>query len=169
MKFLIYPIVIGALFISSCGYSLVGRGNNLPTYIKTVSIPIFKNSTDDPDLDNIITAAIRDAFIFDGRLKLETVGDADSTLEGTIVTQRLEPVSFDESGAVTLYNVTISAKLVYTDNKTGKKLLNQVLSGKWPYEVDSSITNSESLRLDAFKTVSEKMGETAVSFVIEAF
>ena len=53
-----------------CGYHLVGTGKNLPTHLRTISIPVFKNTSTQPEIHRELTSAILQSFISDGRLKV---------------------------------------------------------------------------------------------------
>jgi TonB family protein len=75
--------VVLACLIGGCGYS-VGLGGNLPSHIKTVAVPIFVNGTQQPAVEGVITAAVINAFVTSGRLKVVSVREADSILEGTV-------------------------------------------------------------------------------------
>ena len=70
-----------AALVSGCGYT-IGLGGNLPSHIKTVAVPIFVNGTQQPAVENFITAAVVNAFVTSGRLKVVPVSQADSILEG---------------------------------------------------------------------------------------
>lgn len=72
-------LVLVAYLSTACGYSFHG---NLPSHIKTVAVPIFKNQSDVPGLENAITSAVISAFSSGGRLRVVPVDQADSVLEG---------------------------------------------------------------------------------------
>ena len=38
-------ILAAALASNGCGYALAGRGNFLPSYIRTIGVPAFENHT----------------------------------------------------------------------------------------------------------------------------
>ena len=68
-----------AATVGGCGYSLKG---NLPDHLKTVSVPLFKNRTTEAGVENTITAAVVNAFTSSGRLRVVSLGEADSVLDG---------------------------------------------------------------------------------------
>jgi hypothetical protein len=73
MKFfrgVLYVLIYGFLF-SGCGYHLVGYGSALPQHIRTISIPVFKNISPEPNIHRDATDVIRQAFIRDEYLAQE--------------------------------------------------------------------------------------------------
>ena len=68
---------ISCFLFSGCGYHLVGTGSSLPSHLKTISIPVFKNTSSQPEIHRELTSAVLEAFISDGRLKVAKKGNAD--------------------------------------------------------------------------------------------
>src|SRR5213594_4403931 len=87
-------VLVLGLFTGGCGYTV---GGNLPPHVKTVAVPIFKNLTQQPAIENVITAAVVNAFANGGRLKVVPVAQADSILEGEIVGYTVDSIAFNSS------------------------------------------------------------------------
>src|SRR5712692_11412745 len=87
-------LLLLAVVGGGCGYTL---GGNLPPHVKTVAVPIFKNLTQQPAIENVITAAVVNAFANGGRLKVVPVEQADSVLEGEIVGYNVDSIAFNSS------------------------------------------------------------------------
>lgn len=166
-RLLICVLLIVPVAVSSCGYALVGRGSSLPPGIKSVEIPQFKNLTNEPDIDTIITRAVIDGFIKDGRLEVKS--KADSALKGKILGYELRPVAYDDENNATEYVVSLTLKIVHTEKGTQKVLAKQTFNTEWRYQVDQSIFVAESLRLDAVKEAAERASDSIISIVIESF
>ena len=96
MKFLRGALcfLVGILVSSSCGYHLAGYGSTLPSHIRAISIPVFKNSSSEPNIQRDATDAIRRAFISDGRLTVTDTSKADLLMRGTLTNYQLRGVSF---------------------------------------------------------------------------
>ena len=72
-------IALAALLLSSCGYSLVGRGNMLDPSIHTIEVPAFVNKTTRVELEQRVTQSVADEFVSRGRLRLvKTPAEADA-------------------------------------------------------------------------------------------
>lgn len=156
-------------YISGCGYALVGRGSALPPGVKSVSIPTFQNKSGEPELDIIVTSAVRDAFTVDGRLVVDDSGRADSTLTGVIESYSLQPVAFKSNGVASEYNVTLGVAITHKSARPEKILIKQRVSVDWRYVAQGTIATSEGQRLLATKEAAKKAAEALLSLVIEAF
>ena len=82
-------LAAAALAVSSCGYTLAGRGGTLPEHIRIIGIPQFVNRTTWPEIDRIVTERVSEEFRGRGRYRVlpDTTG-VDAVLTGTIVSAR---------------------------------------------------------------------------------
>src|SRR6266508_4569482 len=83
-----------SVLAGGCGYSL---GGNLPPHIKTVAVPIFRNLTQQPAIENVVTSGVVNTFASGGRLKVVPAERADSLLEGEITGYNIAAIAFDAS------------------------------------------------------------------------
>ena len=161
-------LLFGLALLSACGYNLVGRGTFLPKEIKTISIPIFQNTTPEPNLENDVSNQIRQKFITDGRLKV--VEDSGQLLlTGKIISYNLQPVAYDANNNVSEYLILMDFHVVLTNRAKNEQMLDQTFNTKWHYKVSTEITDSESQRRDAIREASIDAAERMVSLVIEGF
>ena len=86
----VFYILIFVLPISSCGYHLAGYGSALPPHLRTIAIPVFKNSSSEPNIHRDATDEVRRAFITDGRLTVVGTRKADMILRGTLTNYTFE-------------------------------------------------------------------------------
>ena len=112
---------LGGLLHAGCGYSLAGRGNFLPSYIRVIGIPQFANNTTVFDLERTITERVRAEFIGRGRYQVvpDTEG-VDAVLTGTIASVTLEPSGFNQNNQATRYLLRMTLKLEFRDMTAGK-------------------------------------------------
>lgn len=90
--------IIGLILLSamsSCGYHFSGTGAIVPEGVKTISIPVFFNATNEPYVDVEVTRAVVEEFLTDGRLKVASLEEADLALRGRIVQYEVIPVSYN--------------------------------------------------------------------------
>ena len=113
-------VLAGAL--EGCGYSFRG---NLPSHIQTVAVPVFTNKTQEPAVENAITAAVVDAFVSGGRLRVVPLGQADSVLEGEITGYALQPLAFDRQINVQEYRLVVTLNIQFRDARRGGMLWRQ--------------------------------------------
>jgi hypothetical protein len=55
-------VLSGSAALSGCAYALSGRGNTLPADVRRIGIPQFQNLSNIPELDQLITDAVRLEF-----------------------------------------------------------------------------------------------------------
>jgi len=115
-------LAVLALALGGCGYSFRG---NLPPHIRTVAVPVFVNRTQEPALENTVTAAVVDAFVSSGRLRVVPLGQADSVLEGEIIGYSLVPLAFDRNVNIQEYRLLLTLNLKFRDARQGGMLWHQ--------------------------------------------
>jgi outer membrane lipopolysaccharide assembly protein LptE/RlpB len=164
---LVVAMVLGLL---GCGYHLIGTGaSSLPTHLKTLSISTFVNNTQEPEIEREITAAVRELFIRDGRLKIVSSQATDSDLKGEIRNYYLKPISFDTQDRVKEYRVLIDVEIVFKDLVKEKVLLKQGLTADDTYTVSAAIAGREATLRNTRKKAFEEFAERIRSLVFEGF
>jgi len=161
---------------AGCGYTLAGRGNFLPSYIRVIGIPVFGNNTSVYDLEQAITQRVRTEFIGRGRFQVVPVTEgADAVLVGTITGVGLEPSGFNENNQATRYLFRMTLKLEFRDVKANK-IIWENPSQQIDEEYDLT-TGTNALDPSAFlgqdrtalDRVAENVSRRTVSAILEAF
>lgn len=170
-------LVSGAASVHlGCGYTLAGRGNFLPSYIRVIGIPMFGNNTSVYDLEQAITQRVRTEFIGRGRYQVVPVTEgADAVLNGTITGVGLEPSGFNENNQATRYIFRMTLRLEFRDVKANKVIWENP-SQQIDEEYDLT-TGTNALDPSAFlgqdRTTLDRVAETVsrrtVSAILEAF
>jgi hypothetical protein len=103
-----------AAAVISCGpYTF---NPNVPGYIKSVAIPLFKNPrTFKYGAERVLTDAVIDEFVADGTLDVAGEDVADSKLQVEIVNYKKEALSYDVQEVVKEYNLAIVVSGTFTD------------------------------------------------------
>jgi hypothetical protein len=167
-------LLLGSL--TSCGYTLAGRGSSLPATVKVIGIPLFVNSTPIFDLEQILTQRVRLEFI--GRGKYQVVPDAtgtDAVLTGEITSVQLQPTAFNAQQQASRYAITVVIKVKLEDLKQSKTLYeNPGLSFRDEYEVTTAgnsgdVTAFLGQNKDALDRLSTDFARSVVSTILEAF
>ena len=162
-------VLILFLFCSNCGYRLVGYGTALPAHIHTIAIPVFKNTSPEPNIHRDATDAIRRAFISDGRLKVVGTSKADLLMRGTLTDYQLRAVSFSAEDTVEEYIVRLGVQVESYDQVKKKIFFRQKFTTQWDYRTTSSVVDSESARFTALKEAYDDLAGRLVSTTIEQF
>jgi len=142
-----------ALFVSACGYQMVGKETHVPPGLRSVAIPTFKNLTYEPGIEVPFTQAFLNEFILDRRVRVVDRAQADSILEGAILGFNIYSVAYDLSGHVAQYQTTIILNLTLKDS-TGKVLWEQkgFSETEW-FRTSSNILTSESNKAAAIQQI----------------
>jgi lipopolysaccharide assembly LptE-like protein len=167
-----------ALLLTGCGYSLVGRGVAVDPTIKRVGVPVFKDDTGRPGLDQKVTQKVVEELLKRG--KYDVVPDAtgvDAIVEGEILSYRAVPIGFSQqgTGAATStqagrYSVILVARVKY--RKIG------ATQSIWENDAvtvrdESDVGDSSATFFDKEDQVVERLSiafaRTLVSTMLEAF
>jgi hypothetical protein len=164
---------------SGCGYALAGHGAYLPSYIKTIGIPAFTNTTTVFNVETLLTEKVRREFIGRGKYTvLPQNTDVDALLTGTISSIALVPVSFAQTQLASRYTITLTASLQLRDTR-GNALLweNQSLVFRQDYDAPSAASGTDitdpnaffGQDLNALDRLGDEFARTVVSAILEAF
>jgi len=136
-----------------CGYQMVGKETHVPPGLNSLAIPTFKNQTFEPGIEVPFTQGFLKEFIRDRRVNVVERTGADSVLEGVIKAYTINSVSYDKSGLVLEYEVSVFLDL------TLKKRTGEVLWGEknfyetqW-FRASSDILTNEANKAAAFQQI----------------
>jgi outer membrane lipopolysaccharide assembly protein LptE/RlpB len=161
-----------ALFLTGCGYALVGTGNSLDPKIRTIEVPAFVNKTTRVELEQRVTQAVADEFVSRGRLKLVTnPTDADAILKGSIDSFGINPIAFNPQGRATQYQLSITANIELVDHRNDDKVIwkNDQYRFTENYQVDITSGDSFDQESRAIREIAERFAESLVTNLIEGF
>ena len=154
---------------SSCGYHLSGYGSSLPPNIRTISIPVFKNSSSEPNIQKDVTDSVRRAFTSDGRLKVADAKKADLIMRGTLTDYQLRAVAFNSEDSVEEYIVRIGVQIIAYNRVKRKIIFEQKFTTQWNYRATSSVVESGLEKLRALREAYDDLADRLVSITIEQF
>jgi len=167
----------GALFgvfllvLSGCGYALVGRASNLPADIKNVYIRPLENRTPRSQVEQALTRAIAEEMV--QRQRFAVLGGpegADAELSGAVVAYGATPVTFDESGRATEYEISLTAQIAFKRIGQDQPIWsNDRYSFRETYPIEATNENYVDLEDDAIERAAERFAETMVSDLLEGF
>ena len=160
---------ISCFLFSGCGYHLVGTGSSLPSHLKTISIPVFKNTSSQPEIHRELTSAVLESFISDGRLKVAKKGNADLIMDATLVFYQKRNVSFGSQDLVSNIIVEVEIDLTITDQIKNKIFMKEKFKTQWDYKSTSDIAATERARLKALDLGFQDLGRRLVSLLVDQF
>lgn len=173
--------LLGALSAAAvsvgCGYTLAGRGNFLPSYIRIIGVPLFTNTTSVYDLEQLFTQRVRSELLGRGRYEvLPTTDGADAVLTGAITGVSLSPSGFDQNNQATRYTIRVNLRVEFRDMKAGRVTWeNGSLEVVDEYDITSGsgTTYDPAQFLGQDRAASDRIADTVarriVSSILEAF
>lgn len=123
-------VVIAILLLTGCGYT---TGSLLPDHLKTIYVDNFKNSIDvsaepsaehgyrisRPGVENEVTQALTNQFLFDGNLRIVNKDDADLVITGEVIDYYKQPLRYDKFDNIEEYRVIITVNMKLEDTVRG--------------------------------------------------
>ena len=166
----LFFILISCLVLLECGYHLRGTGTFLPSHIRKINIPMFKNQTTRYELDVKLTRSIIDELVARG--KVEVTGSeegADAVLLGEIVTFTVNPIAFSGKTAADRYNIIVVARITLRDLVKRKVIYsNPQFIYQEEYEVPEGV-DFETVETQALERIAVKFARSVVITLLEGF
>ena len=160
-------LVVVALFVTGCGYSLRG---NLPSHIKSVAVPLFRNRTAEPGVESFLTVAVVEAFSTNGRLKVVRPEQADSILDGEVIGYQLQSIAFDPQSNVQQYRLTVTLNIRFRDVRRDEVLYEQNnLQERADFRFQGVVSQTIAREETALRTAATEIARAIVALAIDRF
>jgi outer membrane lipopolysaccharide assembly protein LptE/RlpB len=156
----------------ACGYALVGRASSLPPDIKAVYVAPLENKTTRAQLEQFLTSALTDELVTRRRFTIvRTAGDADAQLEGAVTQFRVTPVTFNNDGRATEYEITIVAAMTFERTSAEEAVVweNDRYLFRETYEIDESAEDFFDRENEAIVKAAQRFAESMVADLLEGF
>jgi hypothetical protein len=168
-------LALAALSVASCGYALVGRGTVVDPTIKRIGVPLFRDATGRPGLDQRITQKVIEELLKRGRFDVvQDRAGVDAVVDGELLRFDQTPVGFSDAGGArtqaSRYAVTLTARVRYA--KTGQDepiWANESFSFRDEYDVGADSANFFDQQGPAIERLSTSFARSLVSAMLEAF
>lgn len=171
-------LLVGALacLLAGCGYSLVGKGSNLPEDIQAVYFQPLENQTQRSQVEQILSQAVINELVTRRRFEILNSADgADAILSGTVTDFTVRPVSFDSDGLANNFEILITADMKFerppqggdTEPETIWANSRYLFRQDYPLEEDAAdYFDRENL---AIEETAEEFAQTLVTDILEGF
>jgi len=160
------------LALSGCGYALVGRGSNIPEDIKSVYLQPLENRTQRSQVEQALTRAVADELVT--RQRFAVVGseaEANAEIQGAVTGFGVTPVTFDQEGRATEYEIAITAQITF--KRVGPEGAVIWKSDRYTFRENYPVNPSSAEYFDredqAIEVASERFAETLVTNLLEGF
>jgi hypothetical protein len=154
-----------ACFLSGCGYQL-GPTNGISAGSRSVQINLFQNKTWEPRLSEPLATSMRRWIQRDGTYHLETHGDADIIVDGTIDEFNRQAVSFQPTDVLTARDYELSAVAHFTavERATGKVVASGRVVGNTTIRTGPDLTSAER---QATPLIAEDLARRITSLLVD--
>jgi outer membrane lipopolysaccharide assembly protein LptE/RlpB len=164
---LVLPLLLGVLVAAGCGYSLRG---NLPAHIKTVAVPVFRNRTSEPGVENFLTGAVVEAFSTNGRLRVVRPDRADSILEGEVVGYQVQSIAYDPQANVQQNRLVVTLNLRFRDVRRDEVLFEQNnLQERSDFRTLGVVAQTISREETALRAAAAEIARAIVALAVDRF
>jgi hypothetical protein len=169
--------LLGALAMlvaaSGCGYALAGRGNALPASIRVIGVPPFENQSSFPDIDRVLTDAVRAEFQSRGnyRVQPEATG-VDAVFVGILSHVTLQPAAFTAESQASRFLIIATASVEFREVATSRVIwASPAFQVRDEFEVDASGDSAALFRedADAHERLARSFARSVVTSIFEAF
>lgn len=154
-----------------CGYALVGRGSNLPAEVRRVQLMPLENATPRAQVDQILTRALSTELVNRHRFEvLSSPEGADAVLTGKVTSFTLSPVTFDDQGRATEYEIAIVVGVEFKQVAPETLLYkNDSYLFRSSYEVKASELGFQDRETAAIEATAKDFAESLVTDLLEGF
>jgi hypothetical protein len=160
-------VLVLAATAGGCGYSLQG---NLPDHLKTISVPVFKNLTAESGAETTITAAVINAFTSNGRLKVVSLDNADSLLDGELTGYQVQSLTYDSRLNLRSYRLTVTMNVRFRDLRRTELLWQENgLVEDVSFDVAGQVSDTISREEGAVKQAALEIGRKIVRRAVDRF
>ena len=165
-------LVVLVLLFASCGYHIAGTANVLPSNVKTIAVPAFKNNTARYKIAELVTSAVAREFISRTHYKIVADPDnADAVLTGSIVNFFAYPTTFDpQTGRAAGVQVIVFLAVSLHDRATNAVLFDRPhMEFRQTYEISVDPAKYFDESDAAMDRLSHDVARALVSAVLENF
>jgi hypothetical protein len=144
-----------ALLVAGCGYRLGAPSASLPAGVRQVAIPVLQNRTAEPQVEALLTEALRE---YAARSGLLGGAGAEASLEGAVVSVSAAPIVAG-SGRLPTYRLGVTLQLTLLRN--GQSLAQATVTQTEDFPSGADVLLTESNRGAALRRLAEALARDA--------
>jgi outer membrane lipopolysaccharide assembly protein LptE/RlpB len=166
-------VAVLAAVLCGCGYHLVGTVSVLPEDLQTLYVDTFQNLSSWSEVDQRIVEALSSEWVRRRKFELlDQAEGADVMLSGVILNLGVAPVSFDDQGRATEYQMMLTTSVKLQDVRGDEPVLlweDRAFSRRTSYAVDPRAADYFDRQIEAMEELSDQYARALVSAVLEGF
>jgi outer membrane lipopolysaccharide assembly protein LptE/RlpB len=160
-------VLVAAALAGGCGYTVRGT---LPAHIETIAVPIFRNRTQEPAIESLITRAVVEGFSTNGRLRVVRREQADAVLDGEITDYVIASIAFDREARVRVYRLVVTLNLRLRDVRRNTVLLQRAgVREQADFRVENAVSQTISREETALRVAATEIGRAIVNLAVTRF
>lgn len=165
------------LGLAGCGYALVGRGTVVDPSIKRIGVPLFKDLTGKPSLDQKVTARVIEELLKRGKFEVvQQAEGVDALVEGELTGYNVAPVGFsgvaggEAQTQASRYSIRLTARIRYGKLSDKEPIWqNDAFSYSDEYDVGSDPQSFFDREEQAIDRLVQNFARNLVAAMLEAF
>jgi hypothetical protein len=173
----ILGVVAVSVLTASCGYALAGRGNALPPEIQLIGVPQFLNQSTTPEIDRVLTDAVRAEFQSKGRYRVQPDDvSVDGLLTCTVVNVELRPTAFTAERLPSSYAIIVTANVEFKNQRNNGAIIwanpSFRISDEYQVTAEATLTDVNAFfteNTNAQERLARKFARDVVTSIFEAF
>ena len=114
--------IAGALVLGLAGCSYSPSPALFPPHLRTLAVPVLRNQTTEPNLEQEVTQAIVDRFVQDNKLRVVAESEADLVLSGAVVKYTNAVFGFNANEQAQEYQVAVTVQLTARDRVKNREM-----------------------------------------------
>lgn len=156
-----YCLILTGCLLSACGpYSFSSSGGS---NLKTVAIPIFQDQTSEFGIKEKLTDQVVEQFTRDNTLRITDRRNADSLLEGTIVSVDDRAGAFSSDESVQDIKIFITVQVKYQDLTKRKIIWEETITQWGTFNPDEGPQSRENGIAEASQKIANEILNKSVS------
>ena len=167
---------LGAGLLGGCGYSLEGRGISVDPSIKKIGVPLFKDQTGKPGLDQKITDKVIEELLRRGRFDVvQSTTGVDAVVDGTLLSYHTQPIGFGRSEGSTRqeanrYVALLTARVRYAKPDAAQPIWeSEGFTARDEYDIGEDAENYFDREEQAQDRMAVSFAKAVVAAMLEAF
>ena len=161
------PMVLGG-----CGYHTAGSATHIPGNVRTIAVPVFATHAQAFHTEMALTQAVIRELNLRTKYRVQTSGadEADAVLNGTVLTQTADPLTYDSTtGQTSSYLVRITVKVVLTARDGRVLYENDALAYREQYQSTQDLSGFIREDSPAVNRLARDFAQALVGDMLESF
>ncbi len=154
---------------AGCGYRLADRSRTQPKVTTALAIPVLKNTTNTPRIEQILTRALIERFSENSSMDISSDDkQGDLVLEGVVTSLNSSPILFGQEGFANTFLLSIQASVKIIRKSDGKVIIDMPnFLFRDQYQINPDVQHFFSEQNPAMDRIARDFASTVVALCLE--